>query len=141
MTAGFVPPDAWTEVAAQLVARGSVTLDGNGNGVLTFQTDHANQRWVVTTVIVSTIQPSTASLVPYATAALNTTSLSQMSPGNQLGTSWDGNTDTFGGPAFDVGPCDFISVLFYPPLGQAGAALAGVVATAVLKGTKYTRRA
>lgn len=143
MTAGFTPPDAWIEVAAQLAARGSVTLDAAGNGVLTFGTDHANQRWVVTTVIVSTSQPSTATVVPYATCALNTTSLSQMSPGNQLGTSWDGNTDTFGGPAFDVGPCDFVAVLFYPPPGQpgAGAALAGVVASVVLRGTKYTRRA
>lgn len=142
-TAGFLPPDHWTETATQLTARGSVTLDANGNGVLTFSPDHANQRWVVTTVIPSTNQLSTASVVPYATGALNTTSLSQMSPGNQLGTSWDGNNDTFGGPPFDVGPCDFYSVLFYPPPGQAGAAavLAGVVASVIVKGTKYGRRA
>lgn len=143
MTAGFIAPDHWKESATQLTARGSVTLDANGNGILTFAPDHANQRWVVTTIVVATSQPSTASVVPYATAALNTTSLSQMSPGNQLGTSWDGNTDTFGGPPFDVGQCDFFSVLFYPPPGQAGgaAALAGVVASAIVKGTKYARRA
>lgn len=141
MTAGFIAPDHWQEVATQLTARGSVTLDANGNGVLTFAPDHANQRWVVTTVIVATNQASTAAIVPYATGALNTTSLSQMSPGNQRGTSFDGNNDTFGGPAFDVSSGDFYSVLFYPPPGQSGSGLAGVVATAVVQGTKYSRRA
>lgn len=141
MTAGFIAPDHWTEAAAQLRIAASVTLDANGNGVVSFSPDHANQRWVVTTVIVNTNQSATASLVPFASGALNTVSLSQMSPGNQLGTSYDGNNDTFAGPAFDVGPCDFYSVLWYPPPGQSGASLAGVIATAVVKGTKYTRRA
>lgn len=141
MTAGFTPPAHWAEVPSQLRKALTVTLDATGNGVVTFSPDHANQRWVITTVVVSTNQSSTATLVPYATGALNTTSLSQMSPGNQLGTSWDGNNDTFAGPPFDVGPCDFYSVLFYPPPGQSGAALAGVIATAVVMGTKYSRRA
>ena len=140
MTAGFTPPDHWGEVASLLTKNGSVTLDSSGNGVVTFTPDNANQRWVVTTVIVSTNQSATATLVPYATGALNTTSLSQMSPGNQLGTSYDGNNDTFGAPGFDVGPCDFYSVLFYPPPGQSGSTLSGVIATAIVKGTKYTRR-
>lgn len=141
MVAGFTPPDHWTEVASQLRKSLSVTLDATGKGACTFSTDSANQRWVVTTVIVNTNQSSTAVLVPYATGALNTTDISQMSPGNQLGTSYDGNNDTFAGPPFDVGPVDFYSVLFYPPTGQSGAALAGVIATAVVQGTKYTRRA
>lgn len=140
MTAGFTPPDHWNEAAGQLRKSGSVTLDGNGKGSVTFSPDSANQRWVVTTVVVNTSQPASATLVPYATGALNTTDISQMSPGNQLGTTYDGNNDTFAGPAFDVGPCDFYSVLFYPPPGQSGAPLAGVTATAVITGTKYTRR-
>jgi hypothetical protein len=140
VTAGFIPPDHWGEVASQLGKNGSVTLDGNGKGAISFSPDNANQRWVVTTVIVNTNQPATATVVPYATGALNTTDISQMSPGNQLGTSYDGNNDTFGGQPFDVGPVDFYSVLFYPPPGQSGTPLAGVIATAIVKGTKYTRR-
>lgn len=140
MTAGFIPPAHWGEAASQLRKNGSVTLDANGKGSVSFSPDNANQRWVVTAVIVNTNQSATASLVPYATGALNTTDISQMSPGNQLGTSYDGNNDTFGGQPFDVGPCDFYSVLWYPPPGQSGSSLAGVIATAVLQGTKWTRR-
>jgi hypothetical protein len=140
MSAGWAPPAHWTEIASGLRKSGSCTLDGDGNGAVTFDPDHANQRWVITSVIVSTNQPATAVLVPFATGALNTTSLSQMSQGNQLGTSWDGNNDTFGGTPVDVGPCDFYTVLFYPPPGQPGAALAGVIATVIVLGTKYTRR-
>jgi len=140
MTAGFSPPGHWTEVTSQLRKSASVTLDANGKGSVSFSPDHANQRWVVTAVIVNTNQAAIATVVPYATGALNTTDISQMSPGNHLGTSWDGNNDTFGGTAFDVGPVDFYSVLWYPPPGQSGSPLAGVIATAVLTGTKYTRR-
>lgn len=141
MTAGFTPPDHWTEVPSQLRKSGSVMLDANGKGSVSFSSDHANQRWVVTGVNVSTNQAANATVVPYATGALNTTDISQMSPGNQLGTSWDGNNDVFAGPPFDVGPADFYSVLFYPPPGQSGTPLAGVIATAIVTGTKYTRRA
>ena len=137
---GFTPPDHWTEIASQLRKSGSVTLDSNGKGYVSFSTDSANQRWVVDTVIVNTNQSATATLVPYATGALNTTDISQMSPGNQLGTTYDGNNDSFGAPSFDLHPVDFYSVLWYPPPGQSGAALAGVIATAVILGTKYTRR-
>lgn len=140
MTAGFTPPAHWGETASQLRKSATVTLDANGKGACTFSTDSANQRWVVTTVVVNTNQSATATLVPYATGALNTTDISQMSPGNQLGTTYDGNNDTFGGQPFDLGPVDFYSVLFYPPPGQSGTPLAGVIATAVVLGTKYTRR-
>lgn len=140
MTAGFVPPDHWTEVPARLRKSLTTQLDANGRGTVTFDTDHANQRWVITSVFVSTNQPSQSTLVPYATSALNTTDISQMSPGNQFGQSWTGNNDTFTGP-IDVGPCDFYSVIWGPPTGQSGAPLAGVIATAVVQGTKYTRRA
>lgn len=139
MTAAFSPPDHWNEVSSLLRRSKSVKLDSNGNGVVTFETDNANQRWVLTSVKVSTDQMSQATLVPYATSALNSTDLTTLSQGNVFGTSWTGNNDTFTG-AVDVGPCDFYSVLWYPPPGQSGAALAGVIATAVIIGTRYTRR-
>lgn len=127
------------EIESQLKVSGSVTLNASGNGVLSFSPDHANQRWVVKRVVVGTNQAATAVLIPYATLGLNATSLGTMSPGNNLGATASGNQDVFAGNQ-DVGPCDFLSVLFYPPPGQAGAGLSGVIATAVLTGTKFTRR-
>jgi hypothetical protein len=117
MSAGFIPPDHWSETSSQL-------------------------RWVITSIVVSTNQSSVAQVVPYATLALNTTDFSQMSQGNQRGTTYSGNNDTYSSP-LDVGPCDFASVLFYPPPGSSPsqiAQLSGVIATAVVLGTKYTRR-
>ena len=140
--ASFTPPGHWTETASQLKAPASVTLGANGTGTVSFSPDSANQRWVLDEVTMSTNQAATATVVPYATLALNTTDISTMSQGNQRGTSWAGNNDQFTGE-LDVGPCDFVSVLFYPPPGSTGpqiAALAGVIATAVVTGTKYTRR-
>jgi hypothetical protein len=130
MTAGFVPPDHWTERAGQLKTSQSITLNAAGNGV-------------ISSVVTSTNQNSAAVVVPYATLALNTTDLSTMSQGNQRGTTYSGQQNTFSG-ALDVGPCDFMSVLFYPPPGSTAgqiAALAGIIATVVITGTRYTRRA
>lgn len=141
--AGFVPPPHWTEVASQLKTSGSATLNSGGTGTVSFSPDHANQRWVLRNVVVTTNQAATATVIPYATLALNTTDITQLSQGNQRGTSWTGNNDQFSG-SLDVGPCDYVSVLFYPPPGATGsqiAALSGVIATAVITGTKYTRRA
>jgi hypothetical protein len=167
MTAGFVPPDHWTETAGQLRTSGVCTLDAAGLGTISFDPDSANQRWVITMVTVSTDQAADASLVPYATLALNTTDISQMSQGNNRGSTWSGNLSSFSG-SMDVGPMDFASVLFYPPPGtvpssgsqvtypslttypgpamfpgansEFTSALAGVIASAVVSGTKYTRR-
>lgn len=139
---GFTPPAHWTESISQLRTSASVTLNASGTGTASFSPDSANQRWVLEEVIVSTNQAATATVVPYATLALNTGDITTMSQGNQRGTSWAGNNDTFTGE-LDVGPCDFVSVLFYPPPGSSPSqvtALAGVIATAVIKGTKYTRR-
>jgi hypothetical protein len=143
MTAGFIPPGAWAETASQLKTSGNVTLNAAGDGSIQFSPDNANQRWVITSVVVSTNQVSTSLCVPYATLALNTTDITQMSQGNQRGSTYNGFQNTFSG-AMDVGPCDFVSVLFYPPPGASAAqiaALAGVIANAVITGTKYTRRA
>jgi len=130
-----------TEITGELKKTGQVTLDATGNGVLIFDPDHANQRWEVTSVVVTTNQPANATVIPVATTALNTVHMDTMSPGNQRGASWSGNQDVFVG-LLNVSACDFLSILFSPPPGQAGAAaaLAGVVATAVVTGTKYTRR-
>lgn len=139
----FIPPANWTEVAGDLKKNGSVVLDANGNGVLTFTPDSANQRWVVTSIRVNTNQAANATVIPYCTEAVNTVSLATMSPGNQGGISWAGSNDQFTGVR-NIGPCDFLSVLFYPPPGATApqiADLAGVTAYANIAGTKYTRRA
>jgi hypothetical protein len=142
MTAGFNPPADWTETASQLRTSGRATLNAAGTAAISFSPDSANQRWVVTQVVVSTNQLAVATTYPFVTLALNTTDINQMSQGNQRGTTFSGNSDTYTG-AVDVGPCDFLSLLFYPPPGSSGAqiaALSGVLANAVLLGTKYTRR-
>jgi hypothetical protein len=142
VTAGFIPPPAWTETAGILRTSASVTLNAAGEGTVSFTPDSANQRWVLSQITVSTNQDATAVVVPYATLALNTNNITTMSQGNQRGTSWAGNNDQFTG-ALDVGPCDFVSMVFYPPPGSTSgqiAALAGVIATAIVTGTKYTRR-
>lgn len=133
-----------TEVQLQLKKSGQVTLDAAGSGTLYFDPDSANQRWEVTGVVVSTDQPATSTVVPVATVALNSHDMETMSAGNQRGTSWSGNNDSFGGPLIDVSPGDFLAVIFAPPPGATAseiAQLSGVIASAVVTGTKYTRRA
>lgn len=137
---GTPPPSHWVETAAQLKKSGNATLDSGGNGVITFDPDSARQRWVVTQVIVNTNQAATATTVPVATLALNSTALSTMSQGNQRGATWSANQDEWDG-IVEVSACDFLSVLFSPPPGQSGTPLSGVICTAVVTGTKYNRRA
>jgi hypothetical protein len=142
MTAGFIPPAHWGETASQLRKSGQVTLNAAGLGVLTFETDNSNQRWVITQVVVNTNQPAAAITVPQCTLALNTTDISQLSQGNTRGTTYSGNNDTFSA-SVDVGPMDYASLLFFPPPGSTAAqvtALAGVIAGATVQGVKYTRR-
>lgn len=137
---GTPPPSHWVETSAQLKKSATVTLDSTGHGAVMFDPDSARQRWVVTSVVVTTDQVSTATVVPVATIALNSTSFTTMSQGNQRGSTWSGNQDQWDG-VVDVSACDFLSVLFSPPPGQSGTPLAGVKATAVITGTKYNRRA
>jgi hypothetical protein len=130
-----------TEVSGQLKRSNQVVLDASGNGVMYFSTPSAHQRWEVTGVVVSTNQPASATVVPVAITALNTTSIDMMSPGNQRGATWSGNQDT-GRGLIDVGPCDFLSVIFAPPAGSTPdqiAQLAGITCYAVITGTRYTR--
>jgi hypothetical protein len=131
-----------TEAEGQLHQAGQVKLDSSGNGVLTFDPSNARQRWVVKTVVVSTSQAATATVVPVATVCKNTAVVSQLSQGNNRGQSWSGNQDVFAGE-IDISPADYLSVLFSPPPGATGgqiAALSGVVCYATVAGTKYTRR-
>lgn len=94
---------------------------------------------MITSVVVSTNQSSTATLIPYATGAINTTDISVLSPVNDFGATYDGNNDVLSGSK-DVAPTDTFCVLFYPPPSQSGSSLAGVRASAVVRGTYYTRR-
>ena len=137
---GWTPPDNWTEVQAQLKMSGQVKLDASGQGTLFFTPPSAHQRWNVTGVVVSTNQAATATTVPIATVALNSNDITTMSAGNNRGQSWSGNQDTFTGD-IDVGPCDNLTVIFCPPTGQSGTPIAGVIASAVVTGLKFTRRA
>lgn len=136
------PPDSWTEVEHQLRQSGQVTLDSTGNGVLFFSPAGAHHRWVVRSVVVQTNQTANATTVPVAQLALNTTAISTMSQGNNKGASWSGNQDIFQGE-MDVGPCDFLTVLFTPPPGSSAAqiaVLAGVIGSAVISGQRFVRR-
>lgn len=136
----WTPPDHWTETESQLKKSGSVTLSASGNGVIIFDPDNARQRWMVTSVVVSTNQAANATVVPVAQVAKNTVDVTLLSQGNNFGASWSGNQDTFSGE-LDIGPCDFLTVAFSPPPGQSGTPLSGVIAYATVTGQKYTRRA
>lgn len=137
----FTPAPGVVEVQGLLKKSGQVVLDSTGAGVITFSPDSGWQRWEVTSVTVQTNQLSTATVVPIATLAINAVDPVTASPGNVQGATYSGNLDTFGGDVVDVGPCDFLSVMFTCPAGQSASGLVGVIAMAVINGTKYTRRA
>lgn len=128
-----------SELRGQLKKSGQVTLNASGVGVLIFQPEHANQRWEVDSVVVFTNQAATATTVPNVELALNTVDPTTMSAGNSQGSTWNGNQETFSG-RIDVGEADFLAVLFTPPPGTSGSALAGVIGSARLDGSKYSRR-
>lgn len=137
----YNPPPGVVEVEGILKKSGQVTLDSSGRGVITFSPDSAWQRWEVTSVSVQTNQQATATVVPIATLAINAVDPVTASPGNVQGATYSGNLDTFAGDTVDVGPCDFLSVMFTCPAGLSPVTLNGVLAMAVINGTKYTRRA
>lgn len=140
----WIPPQSWVESQAQLKKSGQIALNSAGIGVLTFDPENARQRWVVSSVVVSTNQSATATFVPIATLAINTSDITVLSVGNQRGSSsWSGNNDVFNG-SVDVGPCDYLTVAWQPPPGSSNAqviTLNGVIASCVVTGVKYTRRA
>ncbi len=132
-----------TEIAGQLHRAGQVILDATGSGVLTFDPSSGRERWEVTSVVVSTNQAAAATVVPVATVAKNTPAASQLAQGYNRGQSWSGNQDTFAG-LIHISAADYLSVLFTPPPGATSgqiALLAGVICSATVSGTRYTRRA
>lgn len=132
-----------TEIEGRLVKSGSVTLSSAGSGVITLDPENARQRWEVTSIVVSTNQSATATVVPVATVAKNTVVASQLSQGNNGGQSWSGNQDTFAGK-WEISPADYLSVIFAAPPGATApqiAALAGVICYVTVTGSKFTRRA
>jgi hypothetical protein len=108
--------------------RGSVTLDGSGNGTITFGvTFSANHKWVISNVIVSTSQaPTTA---PYPTA---TVYLGGQQAGVSEGATWTGNQDIFTGQAEMTTADDMV-------VAWTGG-VPGSVATAVIEGDSYLYR-
>lgn len=134
-------PDSWIEVSSQLSKAASVVLGATGAGTVEFDTDSANQRWEITNVVVSTNQAATATTIPVASLGLNADFLGNIALSNQRGATWSANQDQWSGGVIDVGHTDSFAVTFTPPPGASGAPLAGVTGTAVVTGTKYTRRA
>ena len=104
--------------------RKSVTLDGSGNGTVTFGVDwSANHKWVINSLIVATSQLPTVAPYPTATAYLG---------GQQIGVSegatWTGNQDVFQGVAEMT--CDDLYVAFT-------GGVPGSVATAIIEGDSF----
>jgi hypothetical protein len=133
-------PDGWIERSSPLRASGTTTLNATGNGVIIFDPDHANQRWEIDSVKVSTDQAGTATTIPVVNLALNSDDVATMAGYNMRGATWSGNQDTWSGGIIDVGSCDSFSVIFSPVPGTSGAAMSGVAVKAQLTGTKYSRR-
>lgn len=104
--------------------RKAVTLDGSGNGTITFGVDwSSNHKWVINSLIVATSQLPTTAPYPTATAYLG---------GQQVGVSegatWTGNQDVFQGIATMT--CDDLNVVFT-------GGVPGSVATAIIEGDSY----
>lgn len=104
--------------------RKSVTLDGSGNGTVTFGVDwSSNHKWVISSLIVATNQAPNQAPYPTATAYLG---------GQQVGVSegatWTGNQDVFQGVAEMT--ADDLNVAFT-------GGVPGSVATAIIEGDSY----
>ena len=125
-----------TEVSGILKRSGMVTLDSNGNGVISLSPQNSRQRWIVTGVFVTTNQGQTAIPVPIATVSLNGVHFGRsiaISPGASISASWSGNQDTFTGN-LDVGPCDQLQIIF-----QSG--IPATIGYANVRGQYFTRTA
>lgn len=123
--AGARAGDQWEEVGS-IRRRLSVTLDSSGNGSVTFIVRHANQRWIITYIGVSTNQsPSTA---PYPTATVYE---GPQQAGMADGATWTGNQDTFTG-RFVMDAGTDLTVAFT-------GGIVGSVATVVIEGTNELR--
>ena len=119
------PGGDWTEVG-EVRRRQSVTLDGSGAGSVTFDVRHANQRWLIGFITVSTNQAPTQS--PYPTATVYE---GPQQAGMADGATWTGNQDVFRG-RFVMDACTDLTVAF-------SGGIAGTVATVVIEGTNELR--
>lgn len=114
------------ETEGDLYKHGSIVLDTNGNGTIDFAVDNAWQRWVVSSVRVSTSQG--ASQTPFPTAEVFA---GYIAPGFSQGATWTGNSDTFTGEVrCDAGTDLHVQFTGGPP---------GVTAYARVYGKRYTR--
>lgn len=116
----------WTRIGS-VRRRGSVTLDGSGNGTVSFDVTYSsNHKWIITDVIVATSQSSTQSPYPTATAYYG---------GQQVGVSegatWTGNQDIMRGTIEMT--AETLAVAFT-------GGVAGSVATAVIEGDSWLWR-
>jgi hypothetical protein len=107
--------------------RAAVTLDGSGNGSVSFDVWSANHKWVIDTVFCTTSQAQTTAPYPQVI-----TYVGGMQTGVAEGASWVGNQTTLRGPQ-EIGNADTLNVQF-----NGGAA--GSVATVVIEGTNYLWR-
>lgn len=119
------PGGDWTQVG-EIRRRLSVTLDVSGNGSVQFNVRHANQRWIIEYITVSTNQASTTA--PYPTATVYE---GPQQAGMSDGATWTGNQDTFHG-RFVMDACIDLIV------GFTGGVV-GSVATVVIEGTNELR--
>ena len=108
--------------------RASVTLDGSGNGTVTFGVTYSsNHKWVITDVLVQTSQTQTQTPFPTAQAYLG---------GQQVGVlegaTWTGNQDILSGKIEMTG-ADDLTVAFT-------GGVAGTVATAIIEGDSWLWR-
>ena len=86
-----LPGGDWTPVG-EYRNRKSVTLDGSGNGSVSFDVRSSNQRYVIGFIVVSTNQ--SPSVAPYPTATVYE---GPQQAGMADGASWTGNQDVFRG--------------------------------------------
>lgn len=119
------PGGDWTQVG-EIRRRLSVTLDGSGNGSVIFNVRHANQRWIIGYVTVSTNQSPTTAPYPIATIYEG-----PQQAGMSDGATWTGNQDTFRG-RFVMDVCTDLTVAWT-------GGVVGSVATAVIVGTNELR--
>lgn len=124
-TAGQVPGGDWTAVG-DYRNRKSVTLDGSGNGSVTFDVRSSNQRYVVGFITVSTNQNPT--VAPYPTATIYE---GPQQAGMADGATWTGNQDVFRGRFVMDAGTDLT-------VGFTGG-VAGSVATVVVEGVNELR--
>lgn len=101
---------------------GTCTLDATGSGTIIFEVQHANQRWKIYSVVISTNQAQTTA--PYPQATVYAGGIAQ--PGLSQGASWLGNQVTLTGEVMMDPGIDLT-------VGFSGG-VPGTVATAVIDG-------